>query len=139
MDTLQELQVLYDSMREKLDVQAEAKLQQIALDLALKDGVDQVTQSYLDQAEAQVQASAETDKAIGDLTKLGNTVGQWANTVGGLYKNLYDNKKMIRDKDMNEEIEAGIFMLDHNFFDHIFIYLNFFLYGTNKFIYNKIY
>ena len=59
---LQELQIAYDELIAKREVDNTAKIEQMALDLALKDGVDQITQSYLDQANAIVDAEKKKQK-----------------------------------------------------------------------------
>jgi len=102
---LESLQIAYDGIAEKMALDREAKIQQIALDLAIKEGVDSVTQSYLDQAEAMTEQQEKTQEYIDGFQAVGETVGVWADTVGGLYDAVYENKKQKRDKDMADEIK----------------------------------
>ena len=84
---LQELQIAYDELIAKREVDNTAKIEQMALDLALKDGVDQITQSYLDQAEAIMKggeiAKATTEQKLASMSQLTGGLAKLAGEFKG--------------------------------------------------------
>ncbi len=79
---IQELQIAYDELIAKREVDNTAKIEQLALDLALKDGVDQITQSYLDQAKAMIEggdvAKATTEQKLASMSQLAGGLSKLA-------------------------------------------------------------
>jgi len=84
---LQELQIVYDEILAKRLIDNEAKIEQMALDLALKDGVDKITQSYIDQAKA-ILTTGEVEKAT-----TAQKLASMSQLTGGLSKLAGEHKQ----------------------------------------------